>query len=61
MLAHDVRGGRWWYGSRGWTSPSPIVCKFCCRVTAAEEQFYKMASDMEVHTKQRCVNEFHHA
>ena len=21
MLAHDVRGRWWWYGSRGWTSP----------------------------------------
>ena len=21
MLAHDVRGGCWWYGGRGWTFP----------------------------------------
>ena len=21
ILAHDVRGGCWWYGSRGWTFP----------------------------------------
>ena len=21
LFAHDVRGGRWWYGSRGWTFP----------------------------------------
>ena len=24
ILAHDVRGGCWWYGSRGWTFP-PIL------------------------------------
>ena len=24
-LAYDVRGGCWWYGSRGWTFP-PILC-----------------------------------
>jgi len=24
MLAHDVRGGCWWYGSRGWTFP-PVL------------------------------------
>ena len=25
MLAHNVRGGCWWYGSRGWNFP-PISC-----------------------------------
>jgi hypothetical protein len=31
------------------------------RQIAAEEQSGKMGSDMEVHTKQKCVIEFHHA
>jgi hypothetical protein len=60
MLAHDVRGRCWWYGSRCWTFP-PIVRKFCCRATEAGGQSGKMMSDMEVHTKQRRVTEFLHA
>jgi hypothetical protein len=56
MLAHYVRGGCWWYSSRGWTFPS-IVCKFWCRVTTAEEQSGKMASGMKVLMKKRCVKE----
>jgi len=32
MLAHGIRGGCWWYSSRGWTFP-PIFCYFCCHVT----------------------------
>lgn len=32
LLAHEVRGGCWWYGSRDRTFP-PIVFKFCCRAT----------------------------
>jgi hypothetical protein len=32
MLFQKVRGGCWWYDSRGWTFPL-IVCKFCCRAT----------------------------
>jgi hypothetical protein len=43
-----------------WTFP-PIDCKFCCRVTAAEEQSGKMASDMEVRRKQKCAIEIIHA
>lgn len=25
MLAHDIRGGCWWYGNRGWTFPATQV------------------------------------
>jgi hypothetical protein len=32
MLAHDVRGGCWWYVSRGQTF-LPEVRKFCCHAT----------------------------
>jgi hypothetical protein len=60
LLVHDVRGECWWDGSRGWTF-LPIVCKFCWCATAAEEQSGKIASDMEVRTKQKCVIGFFHA
>jgi hypothetical protein len=34
MLTHEVRGGCWWYDSKGWTF-QPVVCKFCCRATGS--------------------------
>jgi hypothetical protein len=59
MLTRNVRYGCRWYDSRGWTFP-PIAYKFCCRATNSREDD-KVASDMEVCTKQRCVNECLHA
>jgi hypothetical protein len=40
--------------------PSYNSFKFACHVTATEEQCGKITSDMEVHTKYRCVTEFLH-
>ena len=60
MLAHDIRGGCWWYGSRGWTFP-PIFTHVVVWQMAAEGHPDTMASDMEVHMKQRCWIEFLHA
>jgi len=62
MLDHDVRGGCWWYGSRGWTFPASISLNFVTMwQMTAEGQSDKMASDMEMRMKQRCVIEFLHA
>jgi len=33
ILAHNIRGGCWWYSSRGWTFPHHYAVPFCCRVT----------------------------
>jgi hypothetical protein len=60
MLAHYVRGSAGGMAVEVETF-LPVVHMFCCCVTAAEGQSDKMASDMEVRTKQRCVIEFHHA
>ena len=40
--------------------PSNIPLYFCCCEMAAEKQSDRMASDMEVHNKQRCVSEVLH-
>jgi len=61
MLTHNVRGGCWWYGSRGWTS-LPVFHYILLRMTDGREaQSDKMTSNVEVHMKQRCVIEFLHA
>ena len=62
MLAHDVRGECCWYGSRGWTFP-PIFRQILlpCDRWQHGGQSDKMASDMEVRMKQRCIIEFLHA
>jgi len=57
MLAQDVRGGCWWYGSRGWTFP-PVFYVAALWQVAAEEQSDTMVSDMEVFMKQMCATEF---
>jgi len=31
LLAHDIRGGCWWFGSKGWTFHQYFVV-FCCLV-----------------------------
>ena len=54
MLAHDIGGGCWWYGSRGRTFRADILLNFVAmRQMTAEGQSDKMASDMEVRMKQR--------
>ena len=59
MLANNIRGGCWWYGSRGWTFQYSL--KFVAMwQMAAEGQSGKTASDVEVCMKQRCVTEFYH-
>ena len=30
MLAHDIRGGCWWYGSTGWTFHQYFIILCCC-------------------------------
>ena len=62
MLAHDIGGGCWWYGSRGRTFRADILLNFVAmRQMTAEGQSDKMASDMEMWMKHRCVTEFLHA
>jgi len=51
-LAHNVRGGCWWHGSRGGTFP-PISHYMLLL-------WDRMVSDMEVRMKQRCVFEWLH-
>jgi len=58
MLAYDVRS-KWWDG--GLNLPTKIPLHFVTMTQmAAEGQSNKMASDMEVHMKQRCGLEFLH-
>jgi len=57
-LAYDVRS-KWWDG--GLNLPTKIPLHFVTMTQmAAEGQSNKMASDMEVHMKQRCGLEFLH-
>ena len=58
MLAHDVRGGYWWYGSIGRTVPTMLLLVFAMQQMAAEGQTDKMACETEVFVMQRCVTEF---
>ena len=61
MLAHNVRGGCWWYGSRGLAFlpifPLHFVAMF---QMAAEGQSDRITSEMEMCMNQRCVIEFLH-
>jgi len=59
LLACDVRGRCWWYGSGGWSFP-PVFhyLLFATWQMAAEEKSDKMASDMVVCMKQRCGIEY---
>lgn len=54
MLVHNIKGTRWWYGSRDWTTPL-VLLHFVAALTAAEGHF-----DTEVQMNQRCVTEFLH-
>jgi len=59
LLACKVRS--WWYGSTKWIFPTITLLRFVAVwQMAAEEQTDRMASDMEVCMKQRCVTEFLH-
>lgn len=29
MLVHNIRGGRWWYGSKSWTLPLALLTSYC--------------------------------
>ena len=60
MLAHHVRGRWWWYGSTGWTFPPVFHYIIAMRQMAAEGHSDKVAPDMEVDIKQRCVIELLH-
>ena len=57
----NIRGGCWWYGSRGWTSHQYSVIFFAVQQMAVDGQPDKMASDMKVRMKQRHVIKFPHA
>lgn len=59
MLVHNIRGGPWWYGSWSWTF-LPIFCFVAVRQIGLEGQSDKMAVNMKVYMKQRCVTEFFH-
>jgi len=61
-FACNVRDRCWWDGSRGWTFlPTLHYILLPCDRLAAQGQSDKMASDMEVCRRQRCVTEFLHA
>ena len=60
ILAHNIKGGCWWYDNR-LNLPNSIPLHFVAMwQTAAEGQSDKMASNMEVQMKQRCETEFLH-
>jgi len=54
LLAHDIRGGYWWYDSRSLTFPPTFHLLPC----DWWQQRDKLMSDMEVHMKLRCGIEF---
>jgi hypothetical protein len=60
MLSH-IRGGSWWYDSRGWTF-LPKGCQFCCRATdgSRAEVSQNGASHGSAYEAE-CVTEFLHA
>ena len=61
MLANNVRGRCWWYSSKGWTFP-PVFHYILLPCNEWQQRAAdRMVSDMEVHMKQKCVNEFLHA
>ena len=61
IVARDIRGGCWGYGSRGWTF-SPVFHYTLLLRDRWQQRGTpnRMVSDMEVHRKQRCVTEFLH-
>ena len=54
MLSHNIRGGCWWYGSRGWAFLPIFHYILLLWQIAIEGQPDRMASDMELRMKQRC-------
>ena len=60
MLTHGVRDGWWWYGSRGIIFPHIFHYILLPYDRWQQRGTDKIASDMEVHTKQRCVTAFLH-
>jgi len=54
MLAHNIRGGYWWYSSRNWTFLTIFhyILLPCNRWQQRDTG--KKASDVEVHVKQKC-------
>jgi len=57
---HNIRSGCWQNGCGGWIFPPPL--HFVATWQMADEgQDVKMASDVEVKMKQRCVIEFLYA
>jgi len=58
VLAHDVRGVSWWYGSKG-TLPTNVPLHFIAvRQMAVEGQSDQMVSDMEMCMQRKCGIEF---
>jgi len=57
-LTHELRGMAGGMAVKAEPSHQDSITFCCCAVMAAERQCDKMASDMEGHMKQRCVNEF---
>ena len=58
MLAHCIRGGCWWYGSRGWTFP-PVFCS----TTVTNGSKAAVWQDCAWHGgayEEKCVTEFLH-
>ena len=61
MLDHNIRGRWWWYGSRGWTLLPTLHYTLLLYDRRQQRGTDKMASDVKVHMKQKCVTEFLHA
>ena len=59
MIANDIRGGCWWYGSKGWIfTPVFYYSLLLCDRWQQRGQSDKITSDMEMHMKLRCRTEF---
>ena len=50
MFAHNVRGGHWWYGSRGWI----FVSVFCSMLLLCD-RWQQRGSLIDWHLPQKCV------
>ena len=55
ILAHNISGMCWWYGSRVWNFLTTFHCiLLLCGKWQLEGQFDRMASELKVCMKQRC-------
>jgi len=61
MLGHNISGRYWWCGSRGWTFPLLFHYMSLPQDRWQQRGTVRIASDIKVHMKQRCVTEILHA